>query len=137
MAITTRSLNWTMCDSVSRGSDSRCLKWTAKAPHNRPSTTIGQPTEERTPSCSPMSRAIGPGSAEQLARRDIHRDERGHAPERRLLARKAFQLGLGRSALGHVARHPVHDSVLDDGPGRPLEHSVRAVLAQVTVLERQ
>jgi hypothetical protein len=58
-------------------------------------------------------------------------------PKRRLLAGEPCQLGLGLVTLGHVARERVHDALLDDGRGRPLEHPVGAVLAQVTVLERQ
>jgi hypothetical protein len=45
---------------VSAGSGSACLEWTTRVPRNRPSTTIGLPTHDFTPT-SRRYAAIGPG----------------------------------------------------------------------------
>ncbi len=74
---------------------------------------------------------------EQLARRNVLRHERRHTPQRRLLLGQTLELPLGLAALGHVARHSVHEPVSDHRRRRPFEHPLRAVLADVAVLERQ
>jgi hypothetical protein len=68
-AVPTRSVNCAIRDSVSGGSGRLCLEWTARAPHSRPSTTIGQPTDERTPSSVRMYAAIAPGTLVQSSTR--------------------------------------------------------------------
>ena len=64
------------------------------------------------------------------------RDQRRHPPQRRLLVGEPLHLCLGIAALGHVASDGVHEPVLDVWRRRPVEHPDRAVLADVTVLER-
>jgi hypothetical protein len=61
IAVATSSVKFSSRDSVSGGSGSGRFEWTASAPHNRPSTTIGQPTEELTPMSSRMNAALRPG----------------------------------------------------------------------------
>ncbi len=73
---------------------------------------------------------------EHLLCRASASDHRRHAPQRRLLVCKSLCLCLGIAALGHVASHCVHEPVLDVWRRRPVEHPDRAVLADVTVLER-
>ena len=65
---------------------------------------------------------------EDLRRRDGPRDERGDPAQGRLL-------GLAALAIGHVTRNGVHQTLLRDGPRRPLEPAHRSVAADVAVLE--
>ena len=48
-AVSTRSVNCATRDAVSGGSGRLCLEWMARAPHNRPSTTIGHATDGGSP----------------------------------------------------------------------------------------
>jgi hypothetical protein len=69
IAVPTKSVNCAIRDSVSDGRGRLALEWTARAPHNRPSTTIGQPTDELTPSTLRIVSAIGPGTLAQSSTR--------------------------------------------------------------------
>ena len=60
-AVATSSVNSPIWASVSAGTGSSLLREAATAPHSRPPTRIGQPTEARIPSAR-ASAAITPGS---------------------------------------------------------------------------
>ena len=59
IAVATSSVNSAICDSVSGGNGVALLDEAAMTPQRRPSTTIGQPTDERIPKLR-ASCAIGP-----------------------------------------------------------------------------
>jgi hypothetical protein len=55
IAVATSSVESAICDSVSGGNGVPRLDDAAIAPHSRPPTTIGQPTDERIPSARASS----------------------------------------------------------------------------------
>ena len=60
IAIATSSLKFRRRASVSAGGGSSRVEWTISAPHRRPFTMIGLPTDRRTPIRSRKYAAIGP-----------------------------------------------------------------------------
>jgi hypothetical protein len=68
IAVATSSVNSAICDSVSAANGIALFVEAAITPHRRPSTTIGQPTDDRIPKpCA--SRAIGPRASAKLSTR--------------------------------------------------------------------
>jgi len=68
IAVATSSVNSAICDSVSGGNGVALVDEAAITPHSRPSTRIGQPTDDRIPRPS-ASRAIGPTAPAKLVTR--------------------------------------------------------------------
>jgi hypothetical protein len=81
-------------------------------------------------------RALLRNHSEELSLGRVARDEGCNPPQRRLFVCEALYFCLGTAALGHVASDGVHEPVLDIWRSRPVEHPDRAILADVTVLER-
>ena len=95
IAVATRSVNSPMRDSVPAGSGSACREPAIIAPQSRPSTTIGQPTAERTPRLA----GVGPERAGRRSRsRRCGQAARFAAPARRRSRPPNAQPGADRTA---------------------------------------